>query len=187
MHPEYHAALVRGAVEALQRRAAAGGWTETTVEHIDSTVFVALNGRRAGDEYLAKIDMSKFPVEPYEVGFVNPRLATDDRMRVSSRDPRYWPWSPMPGLHGSFIIHYPRAIRTFWCRPCTAPFFYYHGAENRWEPGRWPLTTVVADLREAVLEAEHPRHWRAVQRATLFPFAQGRGVTLPPGGGRDDS
>lgn len=152
-------------------------------------MFVTLAGPAPSDVYLAKIDCSRYPVEPYEVGFINPATPRDDRRRVSDRDARFWPWSPMPGLHGSFNLHFARAIRVFWCRDCTASYFYYHGHEEgrRWDPARWSLDVVVSELRAAVRLATHPRHWRPVQRANLLAVAQARGVGLPAGAGIDDA
>lgn len=189
MHPDYHSSLIESGIVAVKRRAQSEAWADIAVERDGGSVFVSLTGALVGDEYLAKIDMSRYPVEPYEVGFIRPGTNVGERNRVSDRDVRYWPWSPMPGLHGSFHIHFHRAIRAFWCRDCTASFFYFHGHEigRRWQPSAWPLDYVVATLRTAVRQAVHPRHWRPVQRANLIGFAAQRGVVLPENAGLDDS
>lgn len=189
MDPAYQDAIITAAVAAAQQHARASGWSGVSIERDDDAVFVTLAGPLVGDDYLARIDFRRFPIEPYEIGFLNPRIAREERRRVSTQDPRYWPWSPMPGLDGSFNIIFARPIRVFWCRPCTESYFYYHGHEEgeRWEPAKWPLLHVIDVLHACVLKARHPRHWRPLQRSQLFALAASRGVTLPEGAGADDS
>jgi hypothetical protein len=184
MHPGYHESIVSDALAALRLRATAEQWTDVEVDREGDHVYVRLTGRGPGDMYLAKIDCTRYPVEPYELGFIRPASARADYGRVSERDPRYWPWSPMPGQHGSFLLTHGGAIRVFWCRPCTASYFYYHGMEQhaRWRPVAWPLHHVVDTLRQSVRLAEHPRHWRSIQRQTLLAAIQGSQVMLPADG-----
>lgn len=189
MHPSYHDALVAAAVAAVVERARADGWSDVTVSREGTMVFVTLLGAERGDNYLAKIDMTRFPVEPYEVGFIKPVTEGPDRHRVSDRDPRYWPWSPMPALTGNFNLHFQGALRVFWCRDCTASYFYYHGHQpgEQWRPARWPLERVIAHLRAAAQLAIHPARWRPVQRAIIAQHAAQRGAALPEHGGVGDA
>jgi hypothetical protein len=188
VHPEYQERLISEAIRTVEARAAAEPWPDVAVQREREIIFVTMQGVRPGDDYLTRIDMSTFPIEPYEIGFVDPRASLEDRLHISDRDPRYWPWSPMPGLHGSFNIHFARAIRVFWCRDCTSGYYYYHGREagSRWQPAKWPLVRVVAELRNAVRDAQHPRHWRPVQRPRLLALASERGIQLPANAGIDD-
>lgn len=189
MNPQYHSDLIAGQVERAREASGLRALLAGDIEQDGEMVFVPLFGRRRGnDVYLARIDMSEYPVEPYEVGFIKPDVVGDDRLRVSDRDPRYWPWSPMPGLHGSFNIHYPGPIRVFWCRSATQAFFFYHGAEEGkcWDPANWPLDIVIRELVDAVLVAEHPRHWRPVQRLLLEKLFSLKQQPIPHGAGIDD-
>ena len=187
MQPGYHQAIVESAVMTLRKRAVSDGSQPLRMECDRDAVFVWLVGKIKGDEYVAKVDLSRYPVEPYEVGFIDPATSPENRLKVSDRDARFWPWSPMPGIHGSFNLQFPRAIRIFWCRECTNSFFYYHGHEagRVWEASKWPLHRVVDELRVAVTKADHPRHWRWLQRSVIEGEARRRGVELPDGAAID--
>ncbi len=189
MHPDYHNAIIESALYAAREHVASEGWAEVTLEREGASVFATFVGAIAGDRYLARIDMARFPVEPYEVGFIKPETPRSDWLRVSDRDARYWPWSPMPALNGSFVIAFPRALRVFWCRDCTTSFFYIHGHEEgrRWSPHAWQLTAVISELRTAVLKAVHQRHWRYNQRPRLVELLAGAGISLPPNAAIDDA
>lgn len=189
MHPDYQSTLIDEAVRATVARALDGGWDDVRVERDGTAVFITLEGAERGDDYLAKIEMGRYPLEPYEIGFVKPGSSGAERFRVSDRDPRYWPWSPMPALHGNFNLHFPGAIRVFWCRDCTTAYFYYHGHEagQQWRPAAWPLWRVVSHLREAVKRAVHPARWRPHQRPRIGQYAARLGQRLPDGGGIGDA
>jgi hypothetical protein len=186
MDPQYHEALIASSVERLRARIAEDGWDGVSVERDGDRVYVGLSGKTVGDRYLTVVDMSGFPIEPYDIGFIRPDSLPSERHWITSRDPRFWPWSPMPGLHGSFNLFFQGAFRVFWCREWTVGYFYYHGQEKRWEPAIWPLDKVVEELRRDVAKAEHPRHWRAVQRPVLLHQAAGLNLTLPAGAGIDN-
>ncbi|MDB4889235.1 MAG: hypothetical protein JWL61_1090 [Gemmatimonadetes bacterium] len=188
MHPGYQDALLTAAETRLRELTVADRLEPYEIQRAQSVFFVPFRTKSPADRYLARIDAERFPVDPYEVGFINPETPLAERMNVSSKDPRYWPWSPMPGIHGSFNTTFNRAIRVFWCRECTASYFYYHGgeADRSWHPARWPLERVVTELIDAASKAEHPRIWRANQRVNLLLMAQQSRIELPPGAGIDD-
>lgn len=188
MDRQYHDALVREEIDGLQQAISANGWSDVSFVRSGASVFVSLPGksRLPLDKYVARIDLAAYPVLPYSVGFVDPDLPPAEWDRAHVRDPRFWPFSAMPGLQGSFNIAHPGPHRVFWCRPCTLEYFYYHG-DQVWDPGAWPLYQVVSYLREAVQLAEHPRQWRPVQREQLLGIARANGIHLPEDAGLDNA
>src|SRR2546430_477803 len=165
MYLSYHRAIVDAQYLTLTDRIAAERWSDLSVERHEALIYVRLQVSKPRlQEYLCRIDMRQYPVEPYWIGFLNPDARRERWSDLSDSDPRFWPWSPMPGLHGSFNITFLGPFRTFWCREFTVPFFYYHGLERKWSPGHWPLDRVVANLRDAIKRAEPPHNWRPIQQ-----------------------
>lgn len=185
MDPEYHERIVKASYDELLERKAREGWTDVEFENDRDIVYAMFSGIRPGDRYLAKIDLARFPIDPYEVGFLDPEIDPSDRERVSDRDPRYWPYSPIPGLQGSFNLVRQGAITVFWCRQCTSAYFWYHGENDPWVPSEWPLHHVVEELRGAIQLAVHPRNWRPVERLTLLQIAHQNKILLPENAGID--
>lgn len=185
MDTAYHEAIVRSQFDRLIERLAHEA-RPIEVERSGSVIFAGFQGQSVTEHYRARIDMSRYPVDPYWVGFINPDLPRDEWQRVSDTDPRYWPWSPMPALHGHFNITFRGAYRIFWCWRCTVPYFHYHGHEESWQPAHWPLDRVVVYLWDHTRRAEHPSRWRPQQRPIIVGFAERRGVTLPDGAGLGD-
>lgn len=180
MYAPFHEAIVNAQVERLRERIVSDGWTDTSVVHKGAIVYVTIRvASRGAYEYRVRIDMSRYPVDPYWVGFLDPTIPPEQWDGASDTDARYWPWSPMPGLHGSFVLIFNGPYRTFWCRECTIPFFVYHG-ERRWDPAAWRLHRVVAHLRDALGQAEPPSRWRPIQQPVLLQAAAIAGVLLPP-------
>lgn len=155
------------------------------VERVGPFLYVWACGKRPNDNYLARINFSAYPVEPYEIGFLNPAAARSEWDRLTDRDPRYWPLSAIPGLHGSFQVAHPGVIPVFWCERATAPFYHLHGAKESWIPGDWPIDVVVMKLVEAMKKADHPSHWRPLGHETLLAAARQRGIELPASAGVD--
>ncbi len=183
MFADYHQSIVDAQCEALTRRATSDQWANLSFEREQDRIYVSLRVTHPQDyRYVIRIDMSRYPVDPYWVGFINPDLPRARWRTASDGDPRFWPWSPMPGLHGSFILTFQGLFRTFWCRECTLPFFFYHG-DRRWVPGAWPLERVVAHLRDAVELAEPPTRWRPIQQQALILAAGNARINLPQGAG----
>jgi hypothetical protein len=185
MNPEYHQRLADASERQLRNVITASNWSGVVVEREGDHFFMELPGKNPLDRYVAHVDMSGYPVQPYHVGFFSPAASLADRYRVSDRDPRFWPWSPVPGFQGSFNITRAGPIPVFWCRPCTSAYFAYH-PQDAWLPYLWPLDRVVAELREAVQLAFHPSRWRPVERLQLLAIAQQLNVPLPDLAGIDD-
>jgi hypothetical protein len=186
VHPGYHEALVGAGLESLGRRLLAAdedGLGGVRVERVGHFLYVWATGKYVDDAYLARIDLSGYPVEPYEIGFLDPAAARSEWDRLTDRDPRFWPLSGIPGLHGSFHVAFPGVIPVFWCERATAPFYHYHGAKESWVPRDWPVDAVVVKLVQALKKADHPRHWRPVGREQLFAEARKRGIDLPADAG----
>jgi hypothetical protein len=183
MFSDYHRAIVDSQYAQLASRRATDGWSNVSLQHDDACIYVKLQVAMPEEySYVCRIDMSGYPVDPYWIGFINPDLPRERWRKASDSDPRFWPWSPMPGLHGSFNIVFLGPFRAFWCRECTFPFFYYHG-DRRWAPNEWPLDRVVAHLRDAVIKAEPPSRWRPIQRTALLAAAANEGINLPDDAG----
>jgi hypothetical protein len=183
MYLDYHTAIVQSQFEQLSNRIARDQWTNVSLERNEAQIYVTLSvSRIVAYRYLVRIDMTAYPVEPYWIGFLKADLPREHWSSASDGDPRFWPWSPMPGLHGSFIVAFQGPFRTFWCRECTFPFFYYHG-DRPWIPASWPLERLVAHLREAVELAEPPVRWRPIQRQSLIAAATTAGINLPEDAG----
>lgn len=184
MNPEYHQALIDAQYKELQ----AADRGESAIARDGPRIYVDLEVRqqRAPAVFRCRIDTVRYPVEPYDVGFLDPSLPRDEWGRAHDRDPRYWPFSFFPGIQGNFNIIFAGAHRTFWCRECTREYFFYHG-DQVWSPADWTLARVVGALRESVARAEHPAQWRPLQVPRLRQIAQGAGVVLPPGAGEGDA
>lgn len=185
MLARYHEAIVENQYAALLARVERDEWTNVHAERSGPLIFVSVEVWDRGHyTYLTRIDTRAYPVDPYWIGFLNPNLPRQEWTVASDSDPRFWPWSPMPGLHGSFIVAYQGAgpYRTFWCRECTVPYFYYHG-DQRWRPREWPVDRVVAHLREALRQAEPPTRWRPLQVPVIQQAGANVGVQIPADGG----
>jgi len=177
-----HAIIDEQYKEALER-SKEEGWQDISLNRHESFIYARFTTELPKNyTYLCRIDMSRYPVDPYWIGFINPDLPNSRWDTSSDCDQRFWPWSPMPGLHGSFILAFQGPFRTFWCRDCNFPFFIYH-SDHVWYPGSWRLSRVIASLRDAIRKAEPPSRWRPLQRETLVLIAGKMGFTLPDGAG----
>jgi hypothetical protein len=184
MNAEYHESILTAQIDDLRRTLAGPGWEGSMLDRVEDFVFVKFSVGR-GFEYLTRVDTRAYPIEPYWLGFIDPKAPRSDWTRLLATDARYWPWSPMPGLHGSFILAFSGLYRVFWCEPCTRPFFFYHG-DRAWEPSLWPLSRVITHLRDCATRAEHPARWRPIQKPLLHGAAAQLGIPLPEGAGAGD-
>lgn len=183
MLQDYHQAIVSAQYGRLLQRSDDEHWGNLHFDRERARIYVTIDVvKPAAHRYVCRIDMSGYPVDPYWVGFIDPSTPRDRWEQASDLDARYWPWSPMPGLHGSFIVTFLGPYRTFWCRECNFPYFVYHG-DQRWIPAKWPLDRVVSHLREALQQAEPPNRWRPLQQATLLGAAAQAGIAIPPDAG----
>jgi hypothetical protein len=185
----YHGAIVEAHVVELRDVVSREQWPGVRIENDGALVYATIDverSARASARYVARIDMGHFPVWPYFVGFLDPRLARERWSTATDRDPRYWPYSPLPGLEGGFHIHYPGVHRVFWCQACTPEYFFYH-RDAVWEPHRWALWRVVSHLRNALHQAEAPGDWRGIFRQTITAAAKQNGLVIPDEAGTGDA
>lgn len=191
MDTAYHDAAVAGEFKILQEAISEEDWPSPAVRTVsleNQFIFVELRvpGNSKPLSYLARIDMVDYPVQPYRLGFLDPQIPRNEWATANDWDPRYWPFSFFPGLDGSFHIAHQAPHMVFWCRPCTAEYFYFHGNET-WKASDWPLWRVVSHLGKAVVGARHPDEWRPLQAQRLHVKARMLGVLLPSSAGVDDA
>ena len=162
MDPEYQRRLVAADFARLERRIEEDRSLNIDPEWERGVLFVRMFGPSGmAEPYLAKIEPWLYPVGPWRVGFIDPTAEGERRLIVPDRDPRFWPYSQLPGAFGGFHVHYPREHRVFVCLPFTTEFFHYHG-DKRWEPEIFDLYRVVLDLDGAIRKAVHFSVWRAM-------------------------
>jgi hypothetical protein len=163
MDREYQRRLVASDFARLERRIDDEG-RDISVEQIGDTVFARVYGRGGTIEpYLAKVEAGRYPVGPWRVGFIDPSVEGERRLNVPDRDPRFWPFSGLPGLNGGFHVSYTGPFRVFVCMPFSVEYFYYH-ANERWDPETYDLARVVIQLSEEIKKADHFSRW--------FPLVQ---------------
>jgi hypothetical protein len=182
MNQRYQKAIVESQFLEAVRSVAESKWEDTEL-HMTGLV-VLCHFAFADGKYLARIDASEYPVEPYWVGFLDPATSRDQWLRACDGDARYWPWSPMPGLHGSFNLTFGGSYRVFWCRECTRQFFHYHG-DHPWQPASWPMARVVSHLRDAALRATPPGKWLPIEMEGIRVIAANMNVQIPRGDDHD--
>ena len=129
-------------------------------ELVERTVFARMYGPGGGREpYLAKVEAGLYPVGQWRVGFIDPSVEGEERFKVPDRDPRFWPFSGLPGLNGGFHVSYAGPFRVFVCHPFTTEYLYYHGREDRWAPEVYDIARVVRQLDDEVKKADHFSRW----------------------------
>jgi hypothetical protein len=157
---EYQRRLVIADFAKLEERLEIDRTLNVHPEWAGSVLFVRMFGPGGvSHPYLAKIEPWLYPVGPWRVGFIDPSIEGKSRLAVPDRDPRFWPYSQLPGAFGGFHVHYPREHRVFVCLPFTTEFFHYHGNERPWEPHIYDLYGVVTTLNEAIKKAAHFSVW----------------------------
>jgi hypothetical protein len=158
MDPDYQRRLIEADFAVLTQRIEEKG-RDIRPEWVDGTLFVTMYGRGGAEEqYVAKIEPAFYPVGPWRVGFIDPAAKGMGRTQVPDRDPRFWPFSAVAGLHGGFHVSWPGPYRVFVCLPFTTEFFYYH-AEHPWQPEVFKLDRMVIELDEALKQADHFSKW----------------------------
>jgi hypothetical protein len=160
MDAEFQRRLIAADFRRLEQRIEEDATLGVRPEWEGDVLFVRMFGQGGDSEpYQAKIEPWLYPVGPWRVGFIDPTVEGAGRLIVPDRDPRFWPYSQLPGAFGGFHVHYPREHRVFVCLPFTTEFFHYHG-DNPWEPHTYGLYRVVTSLNEAVKKAVHFSVWR---------------------------
>jgi hypothetical protein len=168
MDAEFQHRLVTEAFSRLVARIEADHAFDVAIDWQERSLFARMYGPLGVSQpYQVKIEPWLYPVGPWRVGFIDPDVAGADRLSVPDRDPRFWPYSQLPGTFGGFHVHFEREHRVFVCRPFTTEYFRYHGDEP-WDPHTYDLYGVVTNLREAVKKAVHfsiwcPINYRAAQ------------------------
>lgn len=159
MDAEFQRRLVMDAFGRLEARIAADHTSDVAMDWEDRTLFIKMYGPLGLDQpYQVKIEPWLYPVGPWRVGFIDPDVTGPDRLVVPDRDPRFWPYSQLPGAFGGFHVHFEREHRVFVCLPFTTEYFRYHGNEP-WDPHAYDLYRVVTSLQEAVKKAIHFSIW----------------------------
>jgi hypothetical protein len=158
MDAEYQRRLISADFELFKKNITESA-LDIEAEFVGGTVFVRTYGNAGHSEpYLAKIEPSRYPVGPWRVGFINPDAEGDQRLTVPDRDPRFWPYSQVPGVFGGFHVHYARPYRIFVCRPFTIEYFTFH-SDQRWQPEVYNLPRVIMELDQEVKKAVHFSKW----------------------------
>jgi hypothetical protein len=137
------AALQAFACEALLSKPFVSG--RRIVQAIDA---VRTDGRT--DRYVAIIDATDFPLYPFDVGFVDPRLTEPDAARCGNiKDPR---WFPCDG-ETKFKTQFREAPHVFVCiQPGFSKEYFIHHRAEQWNPRYWTLARVVHQVQLAARE-----------------------------------
>jgi hypothetical protein len=160
MDTEFQRRIVAAGFRRLEQRIEEDRTFNVRPEWEADVLFVRMFGLGGESEpYQAKIESWLYPVGPWRVGFIDPAVGGPSRLLTPDRDPRFWPYSQLPGAFGGFHVHYPREHRVFICLPFTTEFFRYHG-DHPWSPNIYDLYRVVTSLYDALKKAVHFSVWR---------------------------
>lgn len=158
--PEFQRKLVASDFSRLEQRIEQDSTFNVRPEWEGDVLFIQMYGPDGETEaYQAKIEPWLYPVGPWRVGFIDPNTRGSQRLLTPDRDPRFWPYSQLPGAFGGFHVHYQREHRVFVCLPFTTEFFRYHG-DTPWVPQAYDLYAVITSLNQAVKKAVHFSIWR---------------------------
>jgi hypothetical protein len=158
MDLEYQRRLMEADMGRLEKRIAEAK-SNIQLDYVDRTLFARMYGSGGHTEpYLAKIQPARYPVGPWRIGFIDPKVESGKRLTIPDRDPRFWPYSLDAGLAGGFHVAFAGIYRVFVCRPFTIEYFFYH-TEARWEPKVYDLPRVVSELDRELKKAEHFSKW----------------------------
>src|SRR4051812_24141155 len=90
MDDTYHRAIVDAQYEVLRARISGDRWDDVSVEREGSRIYADIRATQPENfEYRCRIDMSRYPVDPYWVGFINPALPRENWESASDSDPRF--------------------------------------------------------------------------------------------------
>jgi hypothetical protein len=102
------------------------------------------------DRYVAVLDASDFPLYPFDIGFVDPRLnLSDAALSADIKNPR---WFPYDG-ETKFKTQFRDAPHVFVCvQPGFSKEYFIHHKLEQWNPRYWTLARVVHQLLLALRE-----------------------------------
>lgn len=116
----------------------------------NTRVIAAVDGvRQSGikDRYLLGIDTDRFPIEAFDVGFLDPSCDPLSQQTAATKDRR---WFPDDGEQ-RFKTTFPREPRVFICiDPGFSREFFIHHTQESWNPHYWSLLEVVRQVRNAL-------------------------------------
>lgn len=103
------------------------------------------------DRYNMVIDAADFPLYPFDVGFVDPRLDEPDAaLCVKIKDPRWFPYDS----ETKFKTHFKDAPHVFVCiQPGFSKEYFIHHKAEQWNPRYWTVARVVHQVQLALRES----------------------------------
>jgi len=116
----------------------------------NTRVIVAIDGiRKSGikDRYLLAIDTDRFPIEAFDVGFLDPSCDPLSQPTAPMKDRR---WFPDDGEH-RFKTAFRQEPHVFICiDPGFSREYFIHHTQESWNPQYWSLLEVVRQVRNAL-------------------------------------
>lgn len=105
--------------------------------------------RKSGikDRYLLAVDTNRFPIEAFDVGFIDPSCAPSSQQTAPIKDRN---WFPDDGEQ-RFKTAFPKEPRVFICiDPGFSREYFIHHIHESWNPHYWTLLEVVRQVRNAL-------------------------------------
>jgi hypothetical protein len=116
----------------------------------NTRVIAPIDGvRKSGvkDRYLLAIDTDRFPIEAFDVGFIDPSSTPSSQQTAPMKDRR---WFPDDGEQ-RFKTAFPKEPRVFICiDPGFSREYFIHHTQESWNPHCWSLLEVVRQVRNAL-------------------------------------
>jgi hypothetical protein len=99
------------------------------------------------DRFLLGIDTDRFPIEPFDVGFMDPALPASEWGTADMKTPLFFPDDGEQRMKTSFRAE----PRVFICiQPGFTREYFVHHLQESWNPHLMTLTHVVQQVRNAV-------------------------------------
>lgn len=113
-------------------------------------VVVWIEGIRASgerDRFLLGIDTDRFPIEPFDVGFINPALPASQWPVAEMKNPGFFPDDGEQRMKTNFR----NQPRVFICiQPGFTREYFAHHLQESWNPHTMTLAHVVQQVRNAI-------------------------------------
>ncbi|MBI3476456.1 MAG: hypothetical protein HY010_12045 [Acidobacteria bacterium] len=113
-------------------------------------VITAVDGIRTSgisDRYLLAIDTDRFPIEAFDVGFLDPSSDPLSQQTAPIKNPM---WFPDDGEQ-RFKTVFPKEPRVFICiEPGFSREYFIFHLNDSWNPHYWSLLEVVRQVRNAL-------------------------------------